>query len=196
VHAPRRDRMSQGPFRQRALLLPSLALLAVLTSGGAAARPSAHAASCNTARVYYTPYPGGATGLTGIPWVRGTSGGLELVGLLWYWPTRWHAQGVRRALIYTGGETPDGHGPTMKILWAFLSAQAKRLDDGTALIVQGERLDGPGRSWQRFTPIGYEGQNGAPSYASIISLRTAGCWRLHLAAGRLRASVVFQAVKG
>jgi hypothetical protein len=185
------------PFlRGLGVVLLALGLAAPLAAGGAAALPSAQAASCDTARVHYTPYRGRAPGLTGIPWVQGTSGGLELVGVLWYWPTRWHAQRVQRALIYTGGETPGGSGPTMKILWAFLSAKAKRLVDDSALIVKGERLDGTGRTWQQFTQISYEGQNGAPSYASIISLPTAGCWRLHLAAGRLRASVVFRAIRG
>ena len=80
-----------------------------------------------------------------------------------------------------------------KIMWAFLSDKAKRAFNGGNLIVRGQRLDGPGKSWQQFVPIGYEGQNGAPSYASIISLPTAGCWRLQIGAGGLHASVVFEA---
>jgi hypothetical protein len=43
--------------------------------------------------------------------------------------------------------------------------------------------------------ISYSGQNGAPSYASIVDVPTAGCWRLRLSTGTLRASVVLQAVR-
>jgi hypothetical protein len=64
---------------------------------------------------------------------------------------------------------------------------------GGNLIVQARRLDGPGKTWQQFGPIGYDGQNGAPSYASIIVLPSEGCWKLRLAAGAAHASVVFQA---
>lgn len=94
-----------------------------------------------------------------------------------------------------GGTAPAGS-PATKILWAFLSPTAKRAFNGGTLIVQGQRLDGPAKTWQQFVSIGYDGQNGAPSYASIISLPAAGCWRVRLSAGGLRASVVFQATTG
>lgn len=146
---------------------------------------------CRPALVHYTPYPGGAPGLGALPWVRATSRGLGLVALLWYWPSEWRAQQIDRAIIFPGGKAPSG--VNTKIMWAFLSDKAKRTFNGGNLIVRGQRLDGPGKTWQQFVPIGYVGQNGAPSYASIISLPSEGCWRLQIGAGGLHASVVFEA---
>jgi hypothetical protein len=111
--------------------------------------------------------------------------------LLWYWPGQWRDQGIDRALIYPGGHAPGGS-PNTKILWAFLSPKAKRLVRGS-LIVQGRRLDGPGKTWQQFGQIGYDGQKGAPSFASIIVLPAEGCWKVRLSAGAAHASLVFQA---
>jgi hypothetical protein len=160
----------------------------LLAAGGAQA---AQQSSCGASVVHYTPYPGGAAGLGQLPWIRGTSAGLGLVGLLWYWPQAWREQQIDGALIYPGGTTPSG-GNT-KILWAFLSPKAKRAYAGGPLIVKGERLDAPGKTWQRFVPIAYAGQNGAPSFASGITVPSEGCWRLQLGAGGLHATVVFQA---
>jgi hypothetical protein len=152
---------------------------------------SAPGSECTPALVHYTPYPGGAPGLGQLPWVRATSRGLGLVALLWYWPSEWRTHQIERALIFPGGAAPGG--PNTKILWAFLSAKAKRAFNGGNLVVRGQRLDGPGKTWQQFVPIGYDGQDGAPSYASIIVLPSEGCWRLQLGAGGLRADVIFEA---
>ena len=165
-----------------------LALVVVAAAGAAGNRETD---GCPAAIVHYTPYPGGAPGLGQIPWVRATSHGLGLVALLWYWPADWRAQQLDRARIFAGGKAPDG-GNT-KILWAFLSAKAKRSFTGGNLVVSGKRLDAPGKSWQSFVQIAYAGQDGAPSYASIVSLPSEGCWRLQLGAGGLHAEVVFEA---
>ena len=153
------------------------------------------ALTCSAAPVHAGPYPANAPGLGQLPWVRGTPTSLGLVGLIWYWPSAW--SDMHAARIYTHGTTPDGNGPSMKILWAFLSPTSKRLyarNGGGDLIVQGHRLDGAGKTWQRFVPIGYTGQNGAPSFASIINLTSTGCWRLRLSTGGLHATVDFLAV--
>jgi hypothetical protein len=175
----------------RAVRRAHLAALALVLLAGGAAAQAAPSTSCSSAVVHYTPYPGGAPGLGQLPWVRASSTGLGLVGLLWYWPQAWREQQIDRARIYPGGTTPNG-GNT-KILWAFLSAKAKRAYTGGALIVRGERLDGPGKSWQTFVPIAYGGQNGAPSFASGITVPSDGCWLLRLGAGGLHATVVFEA---
>jgi hypothetical protein len=78
-------------------------------------------------------------------------------------------------------------------MWVFLSDKAKRTFNGGNLIVRGQRLDGLGKTWQQFVPIGYDGQDGARSYASIISLPSEGCWRLLIGAGGLHANAVFEA---
>jgi hypothetical protein len=176
----------------RSLIVVSIAA-ATFGVGVAMAYSSSRTAetTCRPALLHYSPYPGGAPGLGQIPWVRATSRGLGLIALLWYWPPEWRAQQIDRALISPGGKTPGGW--TTKIMWAFLSDKAKRTFNGGNMIVRAQRLDGPGTTWQRFMPIAYDGQNGAPSYASIISLPAAGCWRLQVGAGGLHASVVFEA---
>ncbi len=62
--------------------------------------------------------------------------------------------------------------------------------------MRGTRLDAPGSFKQTFVAIYYAGQNGAPSFASIVDIPHRGCWRLQLSMGRLRASVVMLAVAG
>jgi hypothetical protein len=176
-----------------------LAVLGVVCSlaATAAVQPAGGEGStaCRAAAVHYTPYPGGAPGLGRLPWIAGAPTKLGLVALLWYWPKEWRTQHVPRARIYTHGEAPAG--VSTKILWTFLSTTAKRAyarsGDGD-LVLRGERLDAPGRTVQHFAAISYQGQNGAPSFASIVSLPSPGCWRVHLAAGRLHASVVLRAV--
>lgn len=150
------------------------------------------AATCDPARVNYTPYPGGDRRLGMLPWVRGEPNSVGLVGLLWYWPEDWRQRRLRSARIYTGGVAPAGY--STKILWAFLGRSAKGRGGGR-LVVRGRRLDQPGSFRQEFAAISYDGQQGAPSYSSIIDVPSAGCWRLQLSTGTLRASVVFQAVR-
>jgi hypothetical protein len=154
--------------------------------------------ACSAAPLHAPPYPGHAPGLGRLPWVAGAPPSLGLVGLVWYWPRAW--ANVHSARIYTGGTTPGGgNGPNMKILWVFTAPAAKRAytrAGGGDLVVQGARLDAPGKTRQRFASITYAGQNGAPSFASIVDLPAAGCWRLRLSTGGLRATVTFLAVSG
>jgi hypothetical protein len=158
---------------------------------GSSALPAGHAASCPAARVHYTPYPDPAPGLSRLPWVDGDPKEVGLVGLLWYWPKSWQQRHAQPARIFTGGTAPAGY--STKVLWVFTASTAKNRGGG-ALVVRGRRLDGRGSFRQEFTAIGYEGQNGAPSYASIIVVPKPGCWRLDLSTASLRASVVVQAV--
>jgi hypothetical protein len=113
------------------------------------------------------------------------------VGLLWYWPTEWRQQRVRPARIYSGGQAPAGY--STKILWTFV-ARSSVGGGGPRLVVEGERIDAPGAFAQEFAAISFSGQNGAPSYASIVDVPEPGCWKLDLSAGGLRASVTFLAV--
>jgi len=116
-----------------------------------------------------------------------------LVGLLAYWRQDWRAAHVTTAQMYAGGEAPNG-GLNMKVLWAFLAPKAKRATDAQMLTVKARRLDGPGKTWQRFTAISYSGQNRAPSYASVINLPTPGCWRVEATAGSLHGTTTFRAL--
>ena len=176
-------------MRQAAALAAIVALVAV-AAGSSSAGPQA---SCVPARVNYTPYGGGDRQLDHTAWVGGAPGRYRLRGLLWYWPESWRKQQVDRARIYVGGEAPQGW--TTKILWAFLGEAAKTRAAGH-LAVRGRRLDGRGSFTQRFAAIGYDSQDGAPSFASIVDVPKPGCWRLQLTTGRVRVSVVFRAVRG
>lgn len=133
------------------------------------------------------PYPGANRDLHGIPWIEGKPTGL--VGLLGYWREAWGRS--REARIFTGGVAPEGY--SAKVLWVFL-APAARDRGATELMVRGRRLDGGGRFRDTFAAIGFEGQRGEPSYASIIDVPLPGCWRLTLTTGELRATVDLRAV--
>jgi hypothetical protein len=151
------------------------------------------ASKCNPARVRYTPYPGGDERLDGIPWLEGQPRESGLVALLWYWPEDWQRQRLHEGRIFTGGVAPAGY--NVKILWAFVAPSAKGRGGGE-LVVEGHRLGRDDTFRQEFAAISYEGQEGAPSYASIIDVPKAGCWRLDLSTGDLQASVVLRAVPG
>jgi hypothetical protein len=148
---------------------------------------------CNPPQVQYTPYPGHGDGLSQIPWIRGEPRASGLVALLWYWPQEWQRLHLREARIFTGGVAPAGY--NVKVMWVFLSHSAVGRA-GSELVVDGRRLDGPGRFKDSFAAIGYAGQGEAPSYASIIVLPEPGCWRLNLSSGAVRAHADFRAVKG
>ena len=162
---------------------------AAVSATPAAASPTP--AACRPARVHHTPYPGGDERLHGIPWVRGEPRSLEPVGLLWYWnQDRWGKS--RTAWIFTGGTAPEGY--NAKVLWAFLAPDARDRGGGR-LTVEGRNMDAPGTFRDTFAAISYEGQEGAPSYASIIDLPSPGCWRLTLTTGELKAQVDLRAVR-
>jgi hypothetical protein len=180
-----------------------VALVALAGCGGSdapakrAAAPTAvpiepvELAPCRPARVHHRPYPGGDRRMDGIPWIRGEPRELGLVGLLWYWSEE-HWGKSRTASIFTGGEAPEGY--SAKVLWAFLAPAVRDRGD-VELVVEGRNLSGKGRFRETFAAIGYEGQDGAPSYASIIDLPSEGCWRLTLTTGDLRAHVDLSATR-
>jgi hypothetical protein len=169
--------------------LAAVLVLVALAAGSSSAGPRA---ACLAARVNYTPYGGGDHSLDRIAWVGGTPGRYRLRGLLWYWPDGWREQRVERAQIYLHGKAPQGW--TTKILWAFLGESAKTRAGGE-LVIRGRRLDRRGTFTQRFSAISYDGQDGAPSYASIVDVPKPGCWRLQLTTGQVRAALVFRAVR-
>ena len=174
-------------------VLSGVTLLVVVATPGR----SASLSPCDASVVHFTPYPGRAQGLGQLPWVgapvKGSPSSQGLVGLIWYWSDRWRAERIKRAQLYAGGHAPAGE-PNMKILWVFLGAKARHATDAQLLVVKGKRLDGPGRSWQPFSAISYTGQNRAPSFASVIDLPVAGCWRLDLTAGSLHGTTTFVAL--
>jgi hypothetical protein len=71
-----------------------------------------------------------------------------------------------------------------KLLWV----PRNRRRAGSALVVTGRRLDGAGTFTQRVGAVP------GTQFPSRLTIPDAGCWRLALRSGRLRASVVVQAV--
>jgi hypothetical protein len=162
-------------------------------SGSAGSAPSASRSTCLASTVHYTHYPGTSSGLGNLPWVAASPASQGLVGLLSYWREDWRAAHLTKAQMYAGGQAPNG-GLNMKILWAFLAPKAKRATDAQMLTVKARRLDGAGKTWQRFNAISYSGQNRAPSYASVINLPVPGCWRIEATAGSLHGTTTFRAL--
>jgi hypothetical protein len=157
-----------------------------------AAPPTPAAPACPVSQVRYDAYGGGDHSMDRIPWLRGRPPSAGLAALLWYWPDEWKRRHERSAVIYTGGEMPQGW--STKVLWAFVG-EAQKGRGGHKLTVRGTRLDARGSFTQRFGAISYGNQERAPSFASIIDVPKAGCWRLDASTARLRASLVVRAIK-
>jgi hypothetical protein len=149
-------------------------VLASLLSAGAAA--TAHTAvradsACAASTVRY-----GATRV-GVPWL---SAGRAFTGHLFYYSNVLGDGRVNRsdgAVAYAG--VPG------KILWV----PRNRRRAGATLVVAAVRLDGAGSVVDRF-PAAPGSQ-----FPSELRLPEAGCWRLTLRSGRLRATAVVQAVE-
>ena len=163
---------------------------AALVAGGDSQSAPA-AATCPVSQVRYDAYGGGDHSMDRTPWLRGRPTTSGLAAVLWYWPQEWTDRHRPHAAIYTGGEMPQGW--STKVLWTFVG-RAQRGQGGRELVVKGTRLDAHGTFTQRFGAISYGGQRRAPSFASIIDVPKAGCWRLDVATAQLRASVVVRAI--
>jgi hypothetical protein len=138
----------------------------------AALLAAAALAACPASTVHY-----GATS-AGTPWV--TSG--AITGRLFAYGGRTlmdgRVNGSDGLVLYTHGRTLSG---TTKILWSV------RKGFGARLTLRATRLDGPGAFTQRFA-------HGGGQFPSIVDVPQAGCWRLSLRTGKVRATFVAQAV--
>jgi hypothetical protein len=135
--------------------------------------PTSPVSLCAASTVHYT-----ATRV-GTPWIRanGITGHLFAYGGRTLMDERVNASdGV---VLYVRGGTGD---PAMKVLWA-TSRGTRRLT------VRGIRLDGSGSFMQQF------GSAGGGQFPSIVSIPTAGCWRLAVRSGSRRATFVVRALE-
>jgi hypothetical protein len=127
---------------------------------------------CPASTVHYGPTP------VGTPWIadRSVTGNLFAYGGRTLMDARVNSSdGV---VLYTHGHTLSG---ATKVLWVV------RRNYGATLTLRGTRLDGSGTFTQRFAHRG--GQ-----FPSIVDIPEAGCWRLSLHSGKVRATFVVQAV--
>ncbi len=147
-------------------MLPALVLAAA-----AIASPST---TCSATTVHY-----GATRV-GVPWIKagGFTGHLFAYGARTLMDGR--VNGSDGLVLYTGGGSAD---PAMKVLWT------ARRRPAAWLVLSGHRVDAAGVFAQRFRA------NRAGQFPSIVKIPDAGCWRLSLKAGRLRATVLVRAVE-
>jgi hypothetical protein len=83
-------------------------------------------------------------------------------------------------VIYAGGQRGD---VATKILWTI------RKGAGRVLRISGRRLDGNDSFSERWPGVG------GRKFPSIVRVPSAGCWQLSIVSGRVRASVVVQAVE-
>ena len=85
-------------------------------------------------------------------------------------------------VLYTHGRTPEG---ATKILWRVRTPRRST----RTLTIRATQLDGPGTFTQRLP-----GTGGTSQFPSIVDLPAAGCWRLSVQSGKVRATFVVQAV--
>jgi hypothetical protein len=125
---------------------------------------------CPATTVHY-----GATSI-GAPWVRSGA----VTGNVFAYSGRMlmdgRVNGSDGLVLYTHGGTGN---PAMKILWT-----TRR--PGRRLTLRGTRLDAPGAFTQLWS--------GASEVPSIVDVPAAGCWRLSVSTGKVRATFVVQAV--
>jgi hypothetical protein len=139
--------------------------LAVLLALGTGTDANGTASACIAAPVVASPSPPTAGGPTGVPWMRAG----RTVGYLFAYGEQLRRLSPGRAALFTGGTGTVGE--SMKILWAV--RDSRRL-----LTIAGDRLDGPGAFSESFGAVGVAGAGHWGYHASIVSIPTAGCWRL------------------
>lgn len=140
-------------------------VIAALSTAGAATGARESASACIAAPVRMTASPPTSGGPRGVPWMRA---GRTVAYLFGYGETL-RRLSPGRAALFTGGTGTAGE--NMKVLWAV--RDSRRL-----LTIAGDRLDGPGTFSESFAAVGVTGAGDWGYYASIVSIPSAGCWRL------------------
>ena len=141
---------------------------------------AALAFTCPAAAVRTDAYAGEQGALHGVPWVAATNG--AFAGHHFYWGgTRLSRDHPRTATIFT---TRYRRRVNPKVLWI-----ARKRTASPSLSIVGGRLDGPGR----FRTGATRADGPLAQFPSYVEIPAAGCWRVTVAAGRLRGSVVFAA---
>lgn len=160
-----------------ALLLVVGAAIVLLCAAVALGGPTAPrgSATCSASRVRYDA--GGRGGLSRIPWARLGKAGHAY---LFFYGAELADGRVNQSpgvVMYTGGGTSEF---STKILWA-------PTHPGRRAAITGTQLDGPGAFTQRLSASG-------GAFPSIVSIPSAGCWKLTIRTGKTRATVIARAV--
>jgi hypothetical protein len=141
--------------------------------------------ACAATPVHGAPFPKSG-GLSQLKWVQATPHRAGLVGMLWAFDADISGDPPRLTL-WAGGKAP-GTGPNQKILWVI-----RNRGEAPTIVVRGTQVGGTDRFVQRFHAVGATEPQGT-SYASIVNVPHAGCWRLDVSSGRVKGSLVVQVV--
>jgi hypothetical protein len=141
---------------------------------------------CAATPVHSEPLPKSG-GLSQLKWVQATPHRAGLVGMLFAFDKDISGDPPRLTL-WAGGKAP-GTGPNQKILWVI-----RNRGETPTIVVRGTQIGGTGGSFkQEFHAVGGTDPVGT-SYASIVNVPHAGCWRLDVSSGRVKGAVVLQVV--
>ncbi len=140
-------------------------VIAALSTVGAATGAGGSASACIAASVRTTTTPPTAGGPSRVPWMRAG----RTVGYLFGYGETLQRTLAGRAALFTGGAGPSRESHEDPLGGARQSATVS---------LAGDRLDAAGSFPSHFPAIGVSGARAWGYYASIVSIPTAGCWRL------------------
>lgn len=153
-------------------------VVATLAAAPATSSATATTGPCPAARVHDEPIPM-IKGLTGSRWVLGTPARMRLMGWLFGGEV---VDG--RFAVFAGGTNPTNQ-VDEKILW--IVPLSKRV--GPRLAISG-RLNGSSRiTYRRRYAEASSEQTPAHLFPSVLDLPRAGCWKLTLTSGPIKANV-------
>jgi hypothetical protein len=142
----------------------------------------AAAAVCAATPVHAAPYPHVESGLSQLKWVQAGPKRGRITGFLFGYDPRLVDAHAPAFSLWTNGTAPEGW--ATKVLWRVPLGRGDR-----ELVIRGRSLDDGGTFEQRSVRAG-----GGAGYPSIVTLPSAGCWRLEVRTGGVKASFVVKAV--
>jgi hypothetical protein len=145
--------------------------------------------ACAATPVHGEPLPKSGS-LSQLKWVQATPRRAGIVGMLFAYDAKIAGEPPVFSL-WAGGKAPPP-GPSQKILWIVRNTHAHG-----ALVVRGRQLGHPvsfQASFMRVYDASAKPAEGL-EYASIIEVPNAGCWRLDVATGGAKGSLVVQVVE-
>jgi hypothetical protein len=143
---------------------------------------AAAAALCAATPVHAAPFPGVEPGLAQLTWVQAGTKRARITGFLFGYDRRLVEERAPRFALWANGAAPEGW--ATKVLWRIPVGRGER-----ELVIRGTSLDGGGTFEQRSLRAG-----GGAGYPSIVDLPSAGCWRLDVRTGGVKARFVVKAV--
>jgi hypothetical protein len=168
-----------------ALVIAAIALLGL--SAGTQASRGAGRGACLSARVRNEPNP--ALGTLNGSWVQPNPASTQIWGYLWEEGEILNG----RFAVYVGGVNPST-GYSQKVLWGMPSTASHEQMLRARLTLSGVRLSPrPKASFVQHLSGAYSGDTQGQLFPSILKVPRAGCWKLSLQTGNIKASIVVRA---